>query len=252
MAISTLSRAQDTSGADRISVLIVDDHPVLRFGVMNLLENEPDFDVIGTAGSCAEACRIVEDGRPDIVLLDLEMDDTHGADAPLRLREHGADKIIVFTAHKNDPWMLDAIQIGINGYIMKGAPNDRLCEAIRIVARGGMYLDPAVAPKITLLLSGRREQPRSPESLTERERDVLKCIAAGKRNREIAKKLFISERTVKFHASSVFAKLGATNRTEAVKIALERSLITYSLYIFTDLMSRAEYLISILSSSALI
>jgi len=227
MSTARLRQHQSTSGTDRISVLVVDDHPVLRYGVTNLLANEPDFDVVGAASSCSEACRMVDDSHPDIVLLDLEMDDTEGAEAPSRLRERDAAKIIVFTAHKDDPWILEAIQIGVNGYIMKGAPNSRLCEAIRIVARGGMYLDPTVAPKITSLLSRRREHSQPTESLTERERTVLNCIAAGKRNKEIAKELFISERTVKFHASSLFTKLGASNRTEAVKIAVEKDLISY-------------------------
>jgi DNA-binding NarL/FixJ family response regulator len=227
MSTARLRENHGASRADRISVLVVDDHPVLRYGVTNLLKREPDFDVVGAAGSCAEACRMIDDSHPDIVLLDLEMDDTEGAEAPSRLREHDDAKIIVFTAHKDDPWILEAIQIGVNGYIMKGAPSNRLCEAIRIVARGGMYLDPTVAPKITSLLSGRRDHSRLTESLTERERTVLDCIAAGKRNKEIAKQLFISERTVKFHASSLFAKLGATNRTEAVRIAVEKDLISY-------------------------
>ena len=227
MRISTATHVVDSGEARPVSILVVDDHPVLRFGIAHLLETEADFDVIGTAGSCEEACRIAAERHPDIVLLDLEMDDTEGAEAPLKLRSHDDCRIIVFTAHTDEPWILEAVRIGINGYVTKGAPQNRLCEAIRIVARGGMYLDPVVAPKITLLLGGRRQHEPPSEALTERESAVLECIAAGKRNKQIAKELFISERTVKFHASSVFAKLGASNRTEAVKIALARDLISY-------------------------
>ena len=227
MTAANLHHGQDAGGAGQISILVVDDHPVLRFGVVHLLESEPDFNVIGSASNCSEACRLVDEHHPDIVLLDLEMDDTEGVDALTRLREHEPAKVIVFTAHADDQHILEAIQIGINGYLMKGAPNNRLCEAIRIVARGAMYLDPAVAPKLNVLLAS-RQQSRQPASdkLTDRESVVLDRVAAGKRNKEIAKELFISERTVKFHVSSVFAKLGATNRTEAVRIAVTKNLIS--------------------------
>ena len=221
------SIAGDAGVARPISILVADDHPVLRFGIAHLLESEADIDVIGTAGSCEEACRIAAERHPDIVLLDLEMDDTEGAEAPRKLRSHDDCRIIVFTAHTDEPRILEVIRIGINGYLTKSATRSRLCEAIRIVAGGGMYLDPVVAPKITMLLAGHRQHAPPPETLTERERAVLKCIAAGRRNKQIARELFISERTVKFHASSVFAKLGASNRTEAVKIAVANDLIAY-------------------------
>ena len=227
MTAANLHSEQTPPDASRISVLVVDDHPVLRYGVASLLKAEQDFDVVGSARNCAEACRLVDEQRPDIVLLDLEMDDTEGVDAVSRLRDHQPAKVIIYTAHKDDQRILEAIRIGINGYVMKGAPNSRLCEAIRIVARGGMYLDADVAPKITALLSAHQQsQKPAPDSLTRRECEVLNCVAAGKRNKEIAKELFISERTVKFHASSVFAKLGASNRTEAVRIAVSKNLIS--------------------------
>lgn len=230
MPLSSLQIPENGARPERISVLVVDDHPVLRFGVAALLGNECDFDVIGTAKNCAEAVRMADEHAPDIVLLDLEMEDSEGADAPFRLRDHETAKVVVFTAHKDDDHILQAVRIGINGYVMKGAPKRRLCEAIRIVARGGMYLDPAVAPKVTAMLSGRARRTNAFAAecaeLTSRESAVLDAIAAGKRNKEIAAKLNISERTVKFHASSIFAKLGAKNRTEAVKIAVARHLIS--------------------------
>ena len=225
MNVDNLHGFQEEDATGRISVLVVDDHPVLRFGVVSLLENEPDFDVIGAAENCAEAGRLADAHDPDIVLLDRERDESEGVDAPSRRSDQGAAKIIIFTAHKDDERILQAVRIGISGYVMKGAPNGRLCEAIRIVARGGMYLDPAVAPKVTALLSGRDRREPVFAVLSERETTVLNSIATGKRNKQIAAELFISERTVKFHASSIFSKLGATNRTEAVKIAVAHHLI---------------------------
>ena len=209
-------------------LLVVDDSRVERMKLSRALESLGCEVTLAEGGTTA--IELLHAQAFDIVLLDLEMEDAEGAEAPFRLRDHEAAKVVVFTAHKDDDHILQAVQIGINGYVMKGAPKRRLCEAIRIVARGGMYLDPAVAPKVTAMLAGRNRRAGSLATecaeLTSREAAVLDSIAAGKRNKEIAAQLNISERTVKFHASSIFSKLGAKNRTEAVKIAVAKQLIS--------------------------
>ena len=224
MQSDRVSSLQEDSMPGPISVLVIDDHPVLRYGISRLLEDEPDFLVAGVAGNCEEASRIADECHPDVLLLDLDMGNEEDAYAKCRLTGKGSARVIIYTAHTDDERVLEAVQIGINGYVTKEAPKRRLCEAIRIVARGGMYLDPAVASKVTAWLAGRVRPSKAPE-LTGREVAVLEAIAAGKRNKEIAGALNISERTVKFHASAIFSKLGATNRTEAVRIAIANRLL---------------------------
>lgn len=209
-------------------MLVADDHPVVLFGLSRLLDDEPDFDVIGCADSCHAVCDALETLAPDIVLLDLEMTDTCGVETLKQVRARHADvKVIVFTAHATEQNVMDALRIGIQGYVAKGVTNDRLCEAIRVVSHGGLYLDPTVAT----LVQGRatdHADPMTPDldGLTTREATVLRCVATGKRNKEIARELYISERTVKFHISSVLSKLGAKTRTEAVSIAAHQRLIS--------------------------
>ncbi len=210
-----------------ISLLVADDHPVVLFGLCRLLDDESDFTVIGAAESCRQLCEALDNCEPDIVLLDLEMTDTCGIDTLVRVRDRYPHvKVIIFTAHAQEHYVLDALRIGIQGYVAKGVTNDRLCEAIRVVSHGGLYLDPAVADAIQDVRSDVAGVPvSSPESLTTRESTVLQYVASGKRNKEIARELYISERTVKFHISSVLSKLGAKNRTEAVSIAAHQKLI---------------------------
>ena len=216
------------SARQRIRIMIVDDHPVVRFGLMGLLSMQPDLEVIGEASSCGEACEKVRLLRPDLVILDLEMGDTCGADALSKVREtYPQLPTIVFTAHDNDWRIVEAVRIGLQGYLVKGTPPEVILEAVRVVSRGEFFIDPKIASKV-LGQIGRKVERRSPNSrvLTDRERSVLQLLAQGKRNKEISEALFISERTVKFHMSAVMKKLHATNRTEAVRIAAARGLVS--------------------------
>jgi DNA-binding NarL/FixJ family response regulator len=210
-----------------IRVLVVDDHPVVRLGLVGLLDIHPDIEVIAEADSCVQACALAERLRPDVILLDLELTDATGAEALNRLRNVvPATPIVVLTAHDNDWRVVEAIQTGLEAFLVKGAPPESICQAIRVVNSGGYYLDPQVTSKV-LGQVGRKVERRqgARSSLTSREQTVLQMLAEGKRNKEIADSLFISERTVKYHISALFTRLKASNRTQAVKNAVEQGLM---------------------------
>ena len=212
---------------NKIKILIVDDHPVVRDGLTAMLTTQPDFEIIGQAASGSEAIARTRRDSPDVLLLDLEMPEMDGVEVLKRLRSSGAEaSTIVFTAFDTDERILSAIQAGAKGYLLNGAPRDELFQAIRIASRGGSLLQPIIASKLIQKFSGELEsQPELYEPLTQREEEVLAELARGKTNKEIAAALFITERTVKFHVSSIMGKIGATNRTEAVTLAAQKGLI---------------------------
>lgn len=216
---------------ETIKILIVDDHPVVRDGLNAILETQPDFEVIGEAGDGQEAVAQVERLRPDVVLLDLDMPGLDGLGALQQIMKQRPDtKVIIFTVFDTDERILTAVQAGAQGYLLKGdAPRNEIFRAVRTVYQGGALLQPVVAGKLlrqvqTQTTSTGPDQSEV-EELTEREQDVLELIGQGMANKEIAQKLVISERTVKFHVSAILAKLGAGNRTEATRIAAQRGLI---------------------------
>lgn len=211
---------------DAITLLIVDDHPVVRDGLTAILGTQPDFKVIGQAGSGEEALTLDNLYQPDVILLDLEMPGMDGVETLQLLRQdRPAVRVVVFTAFDTDERILSALQAGAKGYLLKGAPRSELFEAIRVVHQGGSLLHPVVASRLldSLVSGDLHEKPL--EELTPREREVLALLAQGKTNKEIAAHLVITERTVKFHISAILGKLGAGNRTEAVTIALQLGLV---------------------------
>lgn len=226
-----------------IRILLADDHPIVREGLRAVLETQPDFEVVGTpeqAASGDEALRLALELQPDILLLDLEMPVMDGVETIRRLRQQTANRaagdrskprVIVFTAFDNDERIIAALAAGANGYLLKGAPREDIFHAIRVTMQGGSLLQPVVASKLLRHMEQREgvrtslEQPIY-EALTERELEVLHLLAQGMPNKEIAAHLVISERTAKFHVSSIMGKLGATNRTEAVALAAQKGLIT--------------------------
>jgi DNA-binding NarL/FixJ family response regulator len=210
-----------------IRILVIDDHPVVRDGLIAMLETQPDFVIVGEGASGKDALIQAQQLTPDVILLDLEMPEMDGVEALQALRQASPDVcVIVFTAFDTDDRIVTAIQAGAKGYLLKGAPRNDIFKAIRVVSAGGSLLEPLVASKILQHLSApERTPPPLIESLTERENDVLELLAQGRKNREIAEQLFITERTVKFHVSAILGKLGASNRTEAVKIAAQYGLI---------------------------
>jgi DNA-binding NarL/FixJ family response regulator len=210
-------------GCAKIRVLVADDHPMLREGLVAVLGTQPDFDVIGEAADGAEVARLAEKLRPDVILLDLEMPEVDGVAALERLRDAGSGaRAIVFTAYDTDERILRSLRAGARGYLLKGASRAEIFDAIRTVHSGGSLLEPAVT---TRLLEHIEQEDQHPNDLTPRELEVLTLLARGLKNAEIAGKLFISERTVKFHVSSILAKLGAENRTEAARIAVRRGFV---------------------------
>lgn len=210
-----------------IRILVVDDHPVVRDGLTAMLGTQPDFDVVATAASGKEAVEKAASYQPHVVLLDLEMPEMDGVQALEEIRSRYPHiRVIVFTAFDTDERILSAVQAGAQGYLLKGAPRAELFNAIRVVSQGGSLLQPVVASKLLQHMSrdGSQTQELS-NPLTEREMEVLQLLAQGKPNKEIAEELVISERTVKFHVSSILNKLEASNRTEAVTIAAQLGLI---------------------------
>lgn len=200
-------------------IAIIDDHPVVREGLVAALHGK-EIAVAGAFGSIAEAAAGLPRLRPDVVLLDLELPDRSGADAVRAIVEVTSAPILVLTAYDTDEQLLGALNAGARGYLLKGASVAEIQRAIDTVSRGESMLDSRVAAKvIALTRGGRRTQ------LSDREREVLGRIARGESNKEIAAALKISERTAKFHVTSILNKLDATNRAAAVARAKEKGLV---------------------------
>lgn len=213
-----------------ITILLADDHPVVREGLRVMLETQADFAVIGESNTGVETVAQVKALRPDILLLDLEMPEMDGVETLRQIQKIDVPtRVLVFTAYDSDERILTALQSGAQGYLLKGVPRQQVFDAIRVVHGGGSLLQPAIASK--LLKQVQRGSGRvaggatDPSALTPREVEVLDVLAQGLANKQIAAQLHISERTVKFHVSAIFRKLDASNRTEAVKIAAQRGLI---------------------------
>lgn len=204
-----------------IRILIVDDHPIVREGLVAVLEDQDDFEVAGTAGSAAEALELVPRLRPDVILLDLELPGMDGLEAMPRLIAAAPDaRIIVFTAYDTDERVIGAIKAGAKGYLLKGAAAGEIAAAIREVHTGGSHLSARVAAKVVAAVNAPRRT-----ALTAREREVLRLVADGRSTKQIARSLSITERTVKFHIASFMNKLGADNRAQAVAVATRRGLL---------------------------
>ena len=206
-----------------ISILVVDDHPIVRQGLVGVLEDEADFSVIGSAGSAEEAVTLVARHHPDLILLDLELPGLDGVAALPRLAEASPQsRVIVFTAYDSDERVFGAIRAGAKGYLLKGATTEEIGRAIRAVHEGGSHLEPRVAARV---LSELHSPRRAVDALSEREREVLRLVADGLSNKEIGRALTISERTARFHVTSILNKLGASTRAQAVALAGQRGLL---------------------------
>lgn len=207
-----------SAGDETTSVLIVDDHPLLREGVAAVLEAEVDITVVGEARDGAEAVALFEQLSPDIVLMDLQMPGMDGVDAIGAIKALAPDaRIIVLTTYAGDVRALRALKAGASGYLLKSSLRRELIDTIRAVRGGQRYLHPQVAHDIAVNAIG--------DPLSEREIDVLKFVSTGLANKAIARALSLSEDTVKGHMRSIFAKLDVTDRTQAVTVAHRRGII---------------------------
>lgn len=206
----------------RIRLVIADDHPVVRAGLEGMLASQPDFEIVGEATTGVEAVALTAALHPDVVLMDLRMAEMDGVAATAQIRKQQPEiPVLVLTTYDSDADIRRAIEAGATGYVLKDTPRNQLFSAIRAVAQGKSALAPAV---LTRLL--RSMQTPVEEALSTREIEVLIQVARGASNKEIARGLHISEATVKSHLIHIFSKLGVTDRTAAVTVALERGLFS--------------------------
>lgn len=204
-----------------IRVIVADDHPIVRSGIVGLLALDEGLEVVGEASDGAEAVALAASLRPDVVLMDLRMPKLTGAEATARIAESLPEvRVLVLTTYENDDDILGAIEAGASGYLLKAAPQEEIVAGIRAVAGGHTVLAPSIA---ATLVTRMRTAPRP--QLSPRETEVLRLVAAGRSNPQIARELFIGEATVKTHLLHVFEKLGVSDRTRAVTLALELSIL---------------------------
>jgi len=204
-----------------IRILIADDHPVVRAGLQGMLASQSDFELVGEAVSGTEAVTLSAHLHPDVVLMDLRMAEMDGAVATAHIQsQHPGTAVLILTTYDTNSDILRAIEAGASGYLLKDTPRDELFAAIRSVAQGKAVLAPTVATRLL-----RQRKTLVGEVLSARELEVLSLVARGASNKEIARSLFLSEATVKSHLIHLFGKLGVTDRTAAVTVALQHGLL---------------------------
>ncbi|MDF3867335.1 two-component system response regulator NarL [Pseudomonas denitrificans (nom. rej.)] len=210
---------------ERARILLVDDHPMMRKGVVQLLEFEDDLEVVGEAGSGEEALRMAAELEPDMILLDLNMKGMTGLDTLRAMRENGEDaRIVVFTVSDDRNDVINVLRAGADGYLLKDMEPERLLEHIRQAATGQLTISPQLTQVLAQALRG-DDRPKGIEELTDRERQILRQLSHGYSNKMIARKLDITEGTVKVHVKRVLHKLGMRSRVEAAVWAVENHLV---------------------------
>lgn len=212
---------------DHIRVLIADDHTIVRSGVRLLLEAEPDIDVVGEALDGGEAMELVETLQPDVVLMDIAMPVMDGLEATRRIKNLFPQiQVLVLTMHRSDEYFFELIKAGASGYVLKGAKTAELIEAVRVVNSGEVFLYPTMAQKLVKgYLNLVEWENESGKTLSKREKEILRLLAEGYNNNEIAEKLFISPSTVHSHRANIMNKLELNNRRELLQYARRRGLI---------------------------
>jgi DNA-binding NarL/FixJ family response regulator len=220
----------------KISVVVADDHEVVRAGFAALLDTQPDFTVLGTAADGAAAVRACRELHPDVVLMDVRMPGTDGIEATRQLAGDAAPRVLILTTFDLDEYVFDALRAGASGFLLKDVTAERLFEAVRVVAAGDALLAPAVTrrlisefarlrPQAVAAAAGAAGRPGALTALTPRETEVLRLVAEGLSNTEVGGRLVVTEETVKTHVSRILAKLGLRDRTQAVVAAYECGLV---------------------------
>lgn len=213
--------------ADHLRVLIADDHTIVRSGVRLLLEREPDIKVVGEALDGNEALAMVKRLHPDVILMDITMPGMDGLEATRQIKARWPDvKVLVLTMHRSDEYFFEMLKAGASGYVLKGAETSELIHAVRVVGQGEVFLYPTMASKLVGdFLSRVSKGVESDPSLTQREKEILRMLAEGYSNKEIAEKLVVSPSTVHSHRTNLMSKLGLSNRREIIQYARQRGLI---------------------------
>lgn len=205
-----------------IRVLVVDDHPIVRNGLVLMVQYKPEMEVVAEAANGLEAVQLFQQHHPDVTLMDLQMPEMSGVEAITTIRQaHPEARMIVLSTYDSDEEIYRGLQAGAKGYILKNAPVDEIVRAIHIVHSGKKYIPPEVGEK----LAERMSRPQ----LTQREQQVLELIAQGKSNSEIAEALHLSESSIKYHANHVFSKLGVSDRTQAALLAVKKGMVNRTL-----------------------
>src|SRR5690554_1854870 len=211
---------------ETIRILIVDDHEVVRIGLRSLLERIGQFEVVGEAASAQEAIELTRSRKPDVVVMDIRMPDGSGIEACRAIRSESQDvKVIMLTSYTDDEAIFASVMAGASGYVLKQIGSHELVEAIRTVAAGGSLLDPSITGKVLERMRGMSRDQQHHEKLTDQELRILRLIADGRTNKEIAEALYLSEKTVRNYVSSILSKLNLSNRAEAAAYAVRRHLL---------------------------
>jgi len=217
---------------DKIKVIIADDHPLLREGIIKILSLEPKIQVVGEAEDGAQAIELARNTDVDIILMDINMPKINGIMATKIIKEEKPDvRIIALTIHNQEEYLFELIRCGISGYVLKDVRPDELIETIEKVTQGECFIPSSMTPKVFEVISQltkRQEKNDDTFDLTTRELEVLQHVALGLSNKEIGEKLFISEKTVKNHLTNIYQKLGVTDRTQALLFAIKNNLVAPS------------------------
>ncbi|MCF6136747.1 response regulator [Pseudalkalibacillus berkeleyi] len=209
-----------------IKVLLIDDHAILRDGLKNIIAVEEDIAVVGELISGSDVLETIETTDPNVILMDINLPDENGIELTAQVKSHYPDcKVLILTMYKHDEYFMSALKAGADGYILKDAPAEEVIEAIHEVAEGNSILHPSMAKKLVDYHQKKNQVNQNAKDLTDREKDVLICLVEGLSNKQIAERLFISDKTVKIHVSNIFKKLGVKSRSQAIIFAVQNQIV---------------------------